>query len=191
MLSSTIARGYTISSQFIFFCYLQCNFLACNNTCLICFRDVCRFVRDLMKVVPVNALPVLRFVPGLRSRYLELCNTHDRMMKFLNDALDDSLRATEGSDPEVSFASTYRDEENTNYDRTELLYILRDLIVAGTETSVTSIRWALIELANRPELQVRFEWHSSSTRFLHLHLEKYMLQCKTTFQISMLWWKLS
>lgn len=107
-----------------------------------------------MKVVPINSIPALRFVPGLRSRYLELCNTHDRMMKFLNDALNNSLREVDENDAEVSFASTYRDAEGAKYDRTELLYILRDLIVAGTETSMTSLRWALIELANRPELQV-------------------------------------
>jgi cytochrome P450 len=148
-------------------CFIsECNFYRSDVFRLVYNKNICRcsinlrlmlvyrFVRDLMKVVPINSVPALRFVPGLRSRYLELCNTHDRMMKFLNDALDDSLRGAGESDAEVSFASTYRDAENTKYDRTELLYILRDLIVAGTETSMTSLRWALIELANHPELQV-------------------------------------
>jgi len=127
-----------------------------------------RFVRDLMKVVMVNSLPILRFVPGIRGRYLQLCNTHDRMMAFLNVSLDNSLHGTDGGEPETSFSSSFHDEEGTNYDRTELLYILRDLMVAGTETSVTSLRWSLVELANRPELQVKdsfvnLSYYSSSS----------------------------
>jgi cytochrome P450 len=113
-----------------------------------------RFVRDLMKVAFLNSLPFLRFVPGLRGRYLQLCDTHDRMMTFLKYSLDYSLNGNDGGEPEVSLSSSFREEEDSNYDRTELLYILRDLMVAGTETSVTSLRWALVELANRPELQV-------------------------------------
>lgn len=120
-----------------------------------CFR-VDRFVRDLMKVVVINAHPCLRFVPGLRSRYIGLCDTHDRMMSFLSETLDRSLCI---DDPEVSFASSFRDAEKSNYDRTELLYIVRDLIVAGTETSVTSLRWALVELANHRQLQVHKVMH--------------------------------
>ena len=118
------------------------------------FDDVDRFVRELMKVVMVNILPCLRFVPVIRGRYLQLCQTHDRMMAFLSKNLDNCLETSGDEEPEVSFASSFRDAEKANFYRTELLYIIRDLIVAGTETSVTSLRWALVELANRPKLQV-------------------------------------
>jgi cytochrome P450 len=39
----------------------------------------------------------------------------------------------------------------------ELSYIIRDLVVAGTETSVTTIRWSLVTFANHPQIQSQIQ----------------------------------
>ena len=44
-----------------------------------------------------------------------------------------------------------------NFDREELLYTLRDLLAGGSDTSVTTIRWFLITMANHPEAQTRMQ----------------------------------
>ena len=41
------------------------------------------------------------------------------------------------------------------YDYDELLFILRDMIVAGSETSSTTVMWAIVLLASRPDVQRR------------------------------------
>ena len=43
------------------------------------------------------------------------------------------------------------------YDKEELVYTMRDLLVAGTETSATTLQWALIIVANHPEVQKRIQ----------------------------------
>jgi len=43
------------------------------------------------------------------------------------------------------------------FDREELLYILRDLFIGGTDTSVITIRWFLMMMANHPEVQIRMQ----------------------------------
>lgn len=115
--------------------------------------DVYKFVTDLKKVFPVNAAPFLRFVPGFRGNFLALCDTHARMMAFVEENVNRSL-SDEGN---VSFVRSYHDEEGDGYDQTELNYILRDLVVAGTETSVTTIRWSMVTLANHPDIQTRMQ----------------------------------
>ena len=40
-----------------------------------------------------------------------------------------------------------------NYDKEELLYTLRDLIIGGTDTSMNTLLWAMIMLANNPKVQ--------------------------------------
>ena len=41
------------------------------------------------------------------------------------------------------------------FDEENLQYILRDFLLAGSETTTTSIKWTLLFVANRPELQDR------------------------------------
>jgi len=43
------------------------------------------------------------------------------------------------------------------FDREELLYILRDFFLGGTDTSVITIRWFLIMMANHRDVQLRMQ----------------------------------
>jgi cytochrome P450 len=115
--------------------------------------DVYKFVHDLMKVFPINAFPLLRFIPGFRGNFLSLCNTHARMMTFVEQNIVRSLK----DDTNLSFVSSYKDTEGSSYDPVELSYIIRDLVVAGTETSVTTIRWSLVTFANHPQIQSQIQ----------------------------------
>jgi cytochrome P450 len=44
-----------------------------------------------------------------------------------------------------------------NYDRQELLYTIRDLLGGGSDTTITTILWFLIVMANHPEAQSRMQ----------------------------------
>jgi len=43
------------------------------------------------------------------------------------------------------------------FNREELLYIIRDLLVAGTDTSSATMRWFFISMANHRDIQTRMQ----------------------------------
>jgi len=47
--------------------------------------------------------------------------------------------------------------EEDQYDRDELLQTVRDLFMAGDDTSSTTLRWILLSLANHPDVQNRLQ----------------------------------
>ena len=49
----------------------------------------------------------------------------------------------------------FAEEHGPNFDQEQLLFTLRDLIVAGMETSATFIRWAIALLTNHVSVQER------------------------------------
>jgi len=55
-----------------------------------------------------------------------------------------------------SFASSYFErEDHTNYDYEQLVYMMRDLILGGTDTSSAFAQWFIIYMANHPEVQAK------------------------------------
>ena len=54
-----------------------------------------------------------------------------------------------------SFVSHYVEAQGPDYDREQLLFTFRDLILAGMETTVTFIRWAIVILTNHVSVQER------------------------------------
>ncbi|XP_062987910.1 cytochrome P450 2J5-like [Elgaria multicarinata webbii] len=46
-----------------------------------------------------------------------------------------------------------RNEPNSTYDEENLFHCIQDFFIAGTETSTTSLRWALLLLTNHPDIQ--------------------------------------
>jgi cytochrome P450 len=45
--------------------------------------------------------------------------------------------------------------KDADIDHEELLYVLRDMLSAGEDTSSTTIQWVLLSLANHPEVQMK------------------------------------
>ncbi|XP_062987908.1 cytochrome P450 2J1-like [Elgaria multicarinata webbii] len=46
-----------------------------------------------------------------------------------------------------------RNEPNSTYDEENLVHSIHDFFIAGTETTATSLRWALLLLTNHPDIQ--------------------------------------
>ena len=76
------------------------------------------------------------------------------MFDFIERNLKDSLE--QGNTTE-SFARYFIKEEGEGYDRDQLHYTIRDLLLAGTETSTTTLLWAFAFVASRPEVQKRLQ----------------------------------
>jgi cytochrome P450 len=107
------------------------------------------FFQSVSKIVIVDLFPKLRFWPNLRKQLAYSGQLHGSVLALL----EKKMAEADGKD--VSFVSYFRDMEGPDYDRTELLYLVRDFIMAGTETSAITIKWALVLLANHQDVQDR------------------------------------
>jgi len=68
-----------------------------------------------------------------------------------------SISAARLDGADESFIKSFIQHEGEDYDRDQLLFLLRDFLFAGTETSSTTIQWALVMLANHPAIQKRLQ----------------------------------
>ena len=97
----------------------------------------------------VNLFPIARHLPVLRDRVTEFIRLHDWLLDFLRSKITQSITSPDG---EASFIKSFVEVDG---DLEELLFIVRDLIIAGTETSSATVQWAIVLLANHRELQAR------------------------------------
>ena len=55
----------------------------------------------------------------------------------------------------ASFVNYFVEAHGPDYDQTQLLFTLRDLVAAGMHTSATFISWAIVLLTNHVSVQER------------------------------------
>lgn len=55
------------------------------------------------------------------------------------------------------------DTNGDNFDSEDLKHTVRDLIVAGTDTTSSTLRWSLLEMANQPAVQSRLQQEIDTT----------------------------
>jgi len=94
--------------------------------------------------------PALRFLPKYRAVMKEAFEHMDEQIDFISEELDKSLTSSEGS-----FTKLFIERHGEQYSRDEIRFMLRDLLIAGTETVSVSLQWALVLLANHPDIQKR------------------------------------
>ena len=110
----------------------------------------------------IDAFPYLRYVPPFSRTYAKLVEGDARMREIMwqyaQQVLDDFDEEDESTF--IDYWTKQQQQRGTNgsddvSDKDNLRYILRDFLIAGSETTTTSLRWTLLFLANRPELQER------------------------------------
>ena len=89
----------------------------------------------------INLFPQLRFIPKVRRAFATVIAFNDHLFRIIRNCIE-----TAGQD---SFVGYYVNREGCNLDREQLEYIVRDLVVAGTETVSATLQWALVLLAGR------------------------------------------
>jgi len=99
----------------------------------------------------LDVAPVLRFIPSRRNKLLQLIDSHKVIHKILQIEIKKSLE--EGADD--CFVRRYVERVGEDYDTEQLRFTLRDLVLAGIDTTANVLRWSLIALANNPSVQNR------------------------------------
>jgi len=92
----------------------------------------------------------LRFVPSYKRAFQEVINWDKEQFKFIDNGIARSLSCEEDS-----FSRSFIEKYKGSYDHQELRYIFRDILIAGSETTGTSLQWAMVYLANYQEVQKR------------------------------------
>jgi cytochrome P450 len=80
----------------------------------------------------------------------------DGFSRSLFSLLDNYIEQCTKNDEEC-FVNSYVKSFGLQYDAEQLNYLLRDFLTGGSETTMTTIRWALIYLANHPDWQKRLQ----------------------------------
>ena len=101
----------------------------------------------------VNMAPAIRFLPAFRKKMTLLQSSSEKLLKAIEAGID--MIKSENSEP--SFIGRFLEIEGANYNHQDLLFMLRDLCLGGTETVSSTLQFALVELANHPEVQDRFQ----------------------------------
>jgi len=109
------------------------------------------FLNTVKYPVTVDLFPLCLFLPNMRRHLANAADVHRHWLKMLKSLINNCLERKDIN--EVSFVSRFCEIEGPAYDKDELLIIVRDLNVGGMETSSSTLLWALVTLANHPDVQ--------------------------------------
>lgn len=101
----------------------------------------------------LNMAPIVRFLPVYSKKVNCMRSSSERLLNTIEVGID-FVKSTD-SDP--SYIRRFLEIQGTSYDHQDLIFVVRDLIFAGTETVSTSVQWAMLELANHPEVLTRLQ----------------------------------
>lgn len=100
-----------------------------------------RFLLSMIDLYAIDILPLLRFLPKVRRNFATSVAFHEEMFRIIRSSIKTA--------DEDSFVKYYMNREGGNLDREQLEFIMRDLILAGTETSSSTLLFAILLLASR------------------------------------------
>ena len=85
--------------------------------------------------------PLLRFLPKMRRTFSALVALNNQFFHMITNYIETA--------EEDSFVRYYMNREGSNLDREQLEFIVRDFVLAGSETVTSTLQWALLLLAGR------------------------------------------
>ena len=101
----------------------------------------------------LNLAPAARFLPIFWKTINCLRTSSERML----NGIETGIKFSKSNSSEASFVGRLLEIEGPGYSHQDLLYVLRDMCFASVENVSTTLQWAIVELANHPEIQNRFQ----------------------------------
>lgn len=111
------------------------------------------FIYGTAEVGIVNLFPPVRHLSSFKRKFEKIQAYEDGIMEFIEQRISESMVDRSSSDE--SFITSFIQAEGSHYDHDQLRFVLRDLLLAGTETSSTTLKWALLMVANHQDVQQR------------------------------------
>ncbi|XP_050404552.1 cytochrome P450 2D3 [Patella vulgata] len=105
---------------------------------------------------PINEFPLLRFMPFLASKLLAITNAVEQAAKFISERVEEHKRAF-SKDNINDFIDVCLDigenSESSSISEGCLRRSILDLFLAGSDTTATTLDWALLFMILNPEVQ--------------------------------------
>jgi len=117
------------------------------------FQSFVRISTDICIPI-IEVLPLLAYFPPFRGHIEEYRPIGIKYDEYVLSKIVSSQQAADSNNFVKQFIEM---TSSTGYDAQELVYILKDLVGAGTETVATSVAWALTILGNRPNIQEKIQ----------------------------------
>ena len=102
----------------------------------------------------IDIAPFLRYVPKFRKKISRLVQCHEAIINGIEEGIESSKLI----ECESTFVRRFIEIQGPDYDRQDLLYTIRDLCFASSDTVSVTLQWAMVELANNTEVQSRVQW---------------------------------
>jgi cytochrome P450 len=99
----------------------------------------------------LDIFPVLRLLSSYKKKIRETVAATMRILQFVEDI----VAACQEDETNESFAKCFVNAEGSKLDRKNLTFMLRDLSIAGTDTSSMTILWFFVIIANHRSVQDR------------------------------------
>ena len=116
-----------------------------------------RSFREFTDLIILNFFPFLKHLP----RFKRAVSSHLKSVEEIYELMEEKIaHCTSEDETENNFIRCFikaEKEVNPVYDRVQLIETLKDFFLAGTETTSSSLEWALVILANHPGIQNRLQ----------------------------------
>ena len=89
-----------------------------------------RLVKCLVDLTPMECIHALRFIPKYRRLLRDMISCQDELFEILDRTVEETLSRK----AESCFASHFIAAEGENFDKDQLRFTLRDLVLTGAET---------------------------------------------------------
>ncbi|KAK3084214.1 hypothetical protein FSP39_010165 [Pinctada imbricata] len=128
------------------------------------FKELTKCVSDILgssEIVGIlTFLPFLKYIPGDPLRYGEVMKKEAKLSSFLQDEINEHKTSLDNNDTNNyldAFLKQQKKEigQDSTFTDAQLLRCLTDLFVTGTDTTGTALRWFLLVLLHKPEIQER------------------------------------
>jgi cytochrome P450 len=108
-----------------------------------------QFVNSFEPILDI--FPSMRILPVYRTKLQNLASLKEKLIPFLKDMIFECSNKA-GND---NFVKEFIKKAGADYSEAELIYVLKDLMAAGSETGASQLSWAIVLLCNEADLQRR------------------------------------
>ncbi|XP_076348012.1 cytochrome P450 18a1-like [Tachypleus tridentatus] len=120
--------------------------------------------RLLTLAVPVNFIPMLRYIPGGSYAYHKIKENRQESAAYFKEVAEEHKRTLDHSKIRdfvdaylVQLQESQDENKESFFSEMQLLQVMGDIFSAGLETVTSTLEWAILFLVRNPEVQKRVQ----------------------------------